>query len=56
MIRSTLGPSIYAAALASSFLWPPGAIALQVLALLIFIVGPPNLGGAARAVEPEPED
>ena len=27
-----------------------------VLAVLIFIVGPPNLGRAARAVEPERED
>ncbi len=47
LIRSALGPAIYACAFVVSFRWPPAAVALQVVALLIFVLGPPNVGGDA---------
>jgi uncharacterized membrane protein len=41
MVHGALGPSLYAAALALALVWPPGAIALQVLVLLIFFLRSP---------------
>jgi len=49
MKQGALGPVLYAAAVAFAFVWPPAAIAIQVLVLLIFFLRSPIDYGAAEA-------
>ena len=42
MLQSGLAPVLYATALVLAFYWPPGAIAIQVLVLLLFFVRSPS--------------
>jgi uncharacterized membrane protein len=51
MVHGALGPLLYAVAVALAFVWPPGAIALQVLVLLIFFLRSP-IDQAATEAEP----
>jgi uncharacterized membrane protein len=55
MRRTLIGPALYAAALALAFVWPPGAVGMQVVALAFFIFGPPNVHTATGKGEPTPQ-
>lgn len=52
--RSAMAPLYYAGAAGLAFLWPPGAIAVQVLVLAMFIMRPPGRH-IESAVLPEKE-
>jgi len=49
--RNLIGPALYAVALALAFVWPPGAVGMQIIALALFIVAPPNAHTATNAKE-----
>jgi len=52
--RNLVGPALYAVALALAFLWPPGAVGMQVIALALFMFAPPDLHTATNAGEATP--
>ena len=54
MQRTLIGPALYAVALALSFVWSPGAIGMQVIALVLFIFAPPNVHTATNKAEAPP--
>ena len=56
MRRTLIGPALYAVALALAFVWPPGAIASQMIALALFIFGPPNVHTASDDADEAPGD
>lgn len=47
--RNLIGPALYAVALALAFVWPPGAVGIQVLALALFMFAPPDVHTAGEA-------
>ena len=52
--RNLIGPALYAVALALAFVWSPGAVGIQIIALALFIVAPPNAHTATNAGEATP--
>ena len=54
MRRNLIGPALYAVALALAFIWSPGAVGVQVIALALFIFAPPDLHTATNAGKATP--
>ncbi len=55
MRLSLIGPALYAVALALAFIWSPGAVGAQVIALALFIFAPPNLHTATNPRKATPD-
>jgi hypothetical protein len=54
MQQTLIGPALYAAALALAFIWSPGAVGMQVIALALFIFAPPIVPSATVDAEAMP--
>jgi uncharacterized membrane protein len=48
MIQSAIAPLLYLTACGLAFVWPPGAIGIQVLVLVIFFLRPASAHAAAK--------
>jgi uncharacterized membrane protein len=52
--RTLIGPALYAVALMLAFVWLPGAVGAQIIALALFVFAPPDVHTATHGQEATP--